>query len=1144
MAKNEAKIKFTAETGGFNKSIKQANDTMSKLRAELKLNDTQMKNSGNSVEKLERKHSLLEDQLEASKSKTEALTQKVEKAVEIFGENSTEATKLKTQLANAQAAEEKIRQEIERCNSELEEQVRVEKEAESATGKLTSEIDEQQKEVNRLKDEYVEAVLQYGETSDEAKQLAKEISDLSSDLAENKKKMQSAESQADKFDNTLEDVNDSAGEASEGFTVAKGVLADLASAGIQKAIEGFKELGETIKESYQAYNEGEDNLIKATGAVGSAADALSESYANVAKSVLGDMDVIGAAVGEVNTRFGYTGTELEECSVQFMKFSEITGTDAVSAVQLVSRAMGDAGIDSSEYKSVLDNLAVAAQASGISVDTLTEQLTKYGAPMRALGFDTKESIAVFASWEKAGVNTEIAFSGMKKAISNWGAEGKDSREEFKKTLDEIKACPDIASATTKAIEVFGAKAGPDLADAIQAGRFEYSDFLAILEGSEGAVTNTFEEIQKAPDKVALGIQGVKTSMGEAADTMLSAFEPAITGAVVPALSKLADGIVKVGDWLSEHPVIMKTVAAVLGVVAAAITALTIVVIAYTVAQWAMNAAVLANPITWLVVGIVAAIAAIVAIIVLVIEYWDQIVAAVKTACSKIVSALKTAFGWIKDNWLGLALFLVNPLAGVFKLLYDNCDGFREKVDTVVAAVKGFFVGLWDKITTGFKAVIDWVKTNWKAIVAFLVNPLAGVFTYLYTNFDGFRDKVDSVISAIKGFFIGLWDGIKSVWNKICNVVQVAIMFIGSLISAAVNIITLPFRFIWENCKKIVFNAFEKIKTVVTAAINVVKTTVTTVFEAIKSRIQAVLNTIKGVFTTVWNAIKSAVSNVLNAIKAEITERWNAIKAVISRVVNLIKSEITKRWNAIKTAVTTVVNGIKTAVTNAWNATKTAVTNAVNATKNKAVSIWNSIKSAVSNVVTGIKNAASNGFNAVKSTAQNVWNGVKNAIMKPVNAAKDAVKTALDKIKGFFDKLKIKFPNIKLPHFSITGKFSIDPPSVPKLGIEWYSKAMSSPMILNGATIFGQSNGRLLGGGEAGSEMIGGTSTVMQMIQSAVDRSVQSMNISALAAAVEDLANRPIEIGINGRQVALATAGDSDRVNGLRNRITDRGVLLD
>ncbi|WP_078160386.1 phage tail tape measure protein, partial [Staphylococcus aureus] len=112
--------------------------------------------------------------------------------------------------------------------------------------------------------------------------------------------------------------------------------------------------------------------------------------------------------------------ELESATESFLKFSHITGSDGVQAVQLITRAMGDAGIEADEYQSVLDMVAKAAQASGISVDTLADSITKYGAPMRAMGFEMKESIALFSQWEKSGVNTEIAFSGLKKAISNWG----------------------------------------------------------------------------------------------------------------------------------------------------------------------------------------------------------------------------------------------------------------------------------------------------------------------------------------------------------------------------------------------------------------------------------------------------------------------------------------------------------------------------------------------------------------------------------------------------------------------------------------------------------------------------------------------------------------------------------------------------
>ena len=135
---------------------------------------------------------------------------------------------------------------------------------------------------------------------------------------------------------------------------------------------------------------------------------------------------------------------------------------------------------------------------------------------------------------------------------------------------------------------------------------------------------------------------------------------------------------------------------------------------------------------------------------------------------------------------------------------------------------------------------------------------------------------------------------------------------------------------------------------------------------------------------------------------------------------------------------------------------------------------------------GFRTFVDSTFNKIKSAATTAWNAIKHAITHPIETAKDIIKSQLDKIKSFFDKLKLKFPSIKLPHFSIKGKFSLDPPSVPKLNIDWYAKAMHNAMLLNSPTIFGMNPaGQFMGGGEAGQEVVSGASTLMNMIQAAV-----------------------------------------------------------
>lgn len=143
-------------------------------------------------------------------------------------------------------------------------------------------------------------------------------------------------------------------------------------------------------------DEGLDTIATKTGATGSTAKELQQIYKEVASEVPGDFADIGAAIGEINTRLDLTGGKLKTASIDFLKFAKVNGIDVNTSVQLVTRAMGDAGIEADKYSELLDMLTVAGQKSGISIESLTTNLAKYGAPMRALGIDTKNAIAMFA----------------------------------------------------------------------------------------------------------------------------------------------------------------------------------------------------------------------------------------------------------------------------------------------------------------------------------------------------------------------------------------------------------------------------------------------------------------------------------------------------------------------------------------------------------------------------------------------------------------------------------------------------------------------------------------------------------------------------------------------------------------------------
>ena len=408
---------------------------------------------------------------------------------------------------------------------------------------LTKALEAQKSKTAELNKILEAAKEKYGEESKQVSAVATEIAKsetYEADLEQQMKETQKAvEDQSHSLKKYVTELT-TAGKGVEGFGDKLSGVGKKLTVGVTVPVAG---IATAAVAAFNEVDDGYDVIINKTGATGKVLEQMQDVAKNVYTSMPVEMSDVGAAVGELNTRLDIQGEALESATKQTLQFARVNNVDAESAIQKVTRYMGDASIEASKYGSVLDDLTVAGQKTGISVDTLAEYLTKYGAPLRALGFETKESIALFSQWEKSGVNVEIAFSGMKKAISKWASDGKDSREEFKKTLAEIKACPDIAAATTKAIEVFGAKAGPDLADAIQGGRFAYEDLLSVIESSEGTLSGTYDSLLDGADSANVALNNAKISLSNLGDTILTS--------AAPMIEDFTECIKNLGEWYSS-----------------------------------------------------------------------------------------------------------------------------------------------------------------------------------------------------------------------------------------------------------------------------------------------------------------------------------------------------------------------------------------------------------------------------------------------------------------------------------------------------------------------------------------------------------------------------------------------------------------
>lgn len=532
MASNKRKIGAVIALDGesqFKKSVSACNTSLKTMKSEMSLVTEQFKGQANSMDALKAKHEVLEKTLD----KSVALQSELEKALENSQKNYESAG---TQLDG-------YRKQLEEATSSL---AKLEKQqSENSDESLTEQIKSQKEEMERLTSIVTRGEKAYAQAGNNVETWQQKLNDakvqvvrLQREIDTNNGYMDEASKSADGCAHSIDEmgrrIKESTTQTSgsvEKLTddVESFFTVDKVSEYADAVSEAFQQVAQSAYDALQDLDEGYDTILTKTGASG---DALAE-FTGIADKIYGDlpstMADIGTSIGEVNTRFGVTGDELDDLSRRFLKFSNINGTNLNSSIDGVQSAMASFNVEAKDAGKVLDVMNRAGQNTGISMDTLQSSLLQNASAFRDMDMDIYQSIDFVSRLEKSGLDTAQVMAGLKKAYQTSAREGKSFQDSLVDIQEILLNSEDSVSANKKAVDLFG-KSYANIATAVKDGRLSFtsmSDSMSLLKDSTDSVNQTFDDSLDTWDEMGVAINNLKQIGGRMMSDIMDIANPAV-----------------------------------------------------------------------------------------------------------------------------------------------------------------------------------------------------------------------------------------------------------------------------------------------------------------------------------------------------------------------------------------------------------------------------------------------------------------------------------------------------------------------------------------------------------------------------------------------------------------------------------------